>query len=87
MKTIFNSGLYKEISHLLILNSTLNVLVTYPDESEKTELEFLHRIVSGSRSAARLAKDENLLIILGTEMPYSWRGLVFKEEAWKEISF
>lgn len=84
----FRSGLYKEISHLLITNCDLRVLVTYPntDKEAKKELEYLHNIIKGNRQYKSISKQESFLIILGSESGFLWEGYVFKEENWKPIN-
>ena len=43
----FKGGLYQEVSHLLITNSDLKVLVTYPNENITDEFEYIHEIIKG----------------------------------------
>jgi hypothetical protein len=86
----FQSGLYKEVSHLLITNSDLKVLVTYPDNSDedgKIMLENLHKIIKGSKLSKRLSDDESFLIIFGFENGFEWVGYTYKETYWKPIIF
>jgi len=63
-ENIFRSGLFQEVSHLLITRADLRVLVTYPDNEEdlSTELAKLARIVSESDLAK---SDPALLLIIG----------------------
>jgi hypothetical protein len=83
----FNSGLFKEVSHLLLINCDLRVLVTYPpnDYNEEKQLEYLHKIIAGSRQSKSISDDESFLIILGYENGFSWFGYVYKEENWEPI--
>lgn len=81
----FFSGLYQEVSHLLITNCVLRVLVTYPNTGELDELARLHEIISGNRSATLISNLENFLIIFGYKSPYRWEGFVYKSESWKAI--
>ncbi|HIF9108752.1 hypothetical protein [Photobacterium damselae] len=87
----FNSGLYQEVAHLLLLNSDLKVLVTYPydndEELESKELDYLHGVISGNRHANLISDTESFLIIFGygEEMPRKWLGLIFKKDDWKPI--
>ncbi len=83
----FNSGLYKEVAHLLITNCDLKVLVTYyPQGDYETELDYLHSIIKGSRQSKTLSDNENFLLIIGAESDFSWDGYVYKEDAWKLLN-
>jgi hypothetical protein len=88
----FNSGLFQEVSHLLILNSDIKVLVTYPDGdgngNAKAELAFLHRVIKGNRLSKEISDNESFLIIFGYKENYKWKGFVFKEGDgdWGEIN-
>jgi hypothetical protein len=86
----FKSGLYKEVSHLLLTNSDLKVLVTYPsfevhEEQTFTEMKYLHNIIKGSSSQKELSDQESFLLIFGSEAGFVWDAFVFKEEEWKRI--
>ena len=78
------SGLYQEVSHLLITNCELKVLVSYPNESEE-ELPYLHEIIKGTRHSKELSEKENFLIIFGYENNFEWEGFVYKENNWEKI--
>ena len=80
-----NSGLHHEVSHLLITNCDLKVLVTYPNDDAKKHLDDLHRIIQGNRQSQTLSDDESFLIILGYEGDFSWDGYSFKQSAWKKL--
>ncbi len=82
----FSSGLFQEISHLLITTCDLRVLVTYPNQDTTAELAYLHSIISGNRSAATFSQDESILIIFGYETGFEWKGLVYKLDSWKAIT-
>jgi hypothetical protein len=82
----FDSGLYKEVSHLLLINSDLKVLVTYyPQGDHEPQLEYLHKIIKGGRQSKSLSDDEGFLLILAAENGFLWEGFVYKEDGWKEI--
>ncbi len=83
----FNSGLFKEVSHLLITSCHLRVLVTYPngDAIENKELEYLHLIIKGSNKSSEISQNENFLLIFGYENRFEWIGYIFKEEGWIKI--
>lgn len=81
----FNSGLYQEVSHLLITNCDLKVLVTYPIDDGQSELEYLHTIIKGNRQSKAISDEESFLIIFGSEGDFGWEGFVYKEDNWKEI--
>lgn len=83
----FNKKLYEEISHLLITNCELRVLVTYPNKDDYSlDLKRLHEIVRGSRISKTISDEESLLLIFGFENGFAWEGYVYKEEGWKLIS-
>lgn len=81
----FNSGLFQEASHLLIINCELRVLVSYPNKRRDDELKYLHEVINGSRNSEDISAKENFLIIFGYGDTFRWEGLVFKKEGWKVI--
>jgi hypothetical protein len=81
----FKSGLYQEVSHLLITNCDLKVLVTYPNGDNKNELNYLHNIISGNRQSKKISDDESFIIIFGYEIDFSWEGYVYKLDKWNKI--
>ena len=81
----FKSGIYQELSHLLITNSELKVLVTYPDDTPIKELEYFHKIIKGTRHSKDISDKENLLLIFGYENNFEWEGFIYKENDWKSI--
>ncbi|WP_445956234.1 hypothetical protein [Yeosuana sp.] len=82
----FKSGIYQELSHLLITNCELKVLVTYPDDTPIQELKHLHKIVKETRHSKEISDKENLLIIFGYENNFEWQGFIYKESEWKSIN-
>jgi len=81
-----NSGIFKEVSHLLILDPELRVLVTYPISGiEEREWEYSHSIISGSRNADSISDQENFLVIFGGESGFVWEGYVYKKNGWKKL--
>jgi len=81
----FKSGLYQEVSHLLLINSDLKVLVTYPNSDTTREMNYLHSIIRGTSVQKRLSDDESFLIIFGYETDFKWEAFVYKEDRWKQI--
>lgn len=81
----FRSGLYQEVSHLLLTNADLKVLVTYPNEDTTNELKYLHEIISGNRQSKSISEEENFLLIFGYETGFEWDGFVYKQDDWKQI--
>lgn len=81
-ENIFRSGLYQEVSHLLITRADLRVLVSYPDnESDlSTELENLAVIISNSGLAS---SDPAFLFIVGERINSNtdilWRAYTYQE--------
>jgi hypothetical protein len=84
-ENFFNSGLFQEVSHLLILNTGLKVLVTYPNGETTAEMNYLHGIISGVHNSEQLSNEESFLLVFGYENNYEWEGFVFKKEGWKEL--
>jgi hypothetical protein len=83
----FYSGLYQEISHLIILNSPLKVLVTYPDNIEhgEKELEYFTEIIKGNRNELQFSEKEEILVIYGFREDFSWHGYIYKSEGWLKL--
>lgn len=81
----FNSGLYKEVSRLLITNCDLRVLVTYPNDDGLNKLNDLHGIIEGNRQSKQISDEESLLIIFGRDTDFVWEGYVYKEDKWKKL--
>lgn len=81
----FNSGLYKEVSHLLITNCELKVLVTYPNGETETQLKYLHQVISANKHKDQISSSENFLMIFGYESNFEWEGYIYKTEGWKRI--
>lgn len=81
----FKSGLYQEVSHLIITQCDLRVLVTYPDEDVTNELNYLHEIISGNRQARSVSDEESFLLIFGYETGFEWEGFIYKIDNWKQI--
>ncbi|MBN8461165.1 MAG: hypothetical protein J0M04_25355 [Verrucomicrobia bacterium] len=81
------SGLYKEVSHLLLMNAGLKVLVTYPIGGvDDPEIENVRSVIQGSRHQAEVAKDRSFLLILGYETGFAWEGFVYgKDGGWERI--
>ncbi|MEZ8609934.1 hypothetical protein AB6D06_22450 [Vibrio sp. 10N.239.311.G01] len=84
----FKSGLFQEVSHLLLINSQLKVVVSYPpcEESEKVELEYLHRIINSSPISKELSDKKGFLFIMGHADPYKWVAWIYHQSAWQKIA-
>lgn len=81
----FKSGLFQEVSHLLLTNCELRVLVSYPNGDYKPELDYLHKIIKSSSQEELISQKENFLIILGSETNFQWQAFYYKTADWKEI--
>jgi len=82
----YRSPLYTEVSHLLIANADLRVLVTYPyDGIEDSEFGPVYSLIRESRHSKEISEKENFLLIFGYPTPFEWEGFVFKEEKWKRL--
>jgi hypothetical protein len=86
----FNSGLFREISHLLITNCDLRVLVTYPSYTDElnNQLKYLHTVISGTYSASEVAEKKTLLIIIGWDCKdyISWYGFIYCQNKWQLLT-
>jgi len=84
----FNSGLFKEVSHLLIIDCDLRVLVTYPtsDTALIAQLDGLRSMVNGSDRAQVISESGSLLIIAGSRRSgVDWHGYVFARDKWIDL--
>ena len=88
-ENFFLSGLFQELSHLLVTDCDLRVLVSYPDnESElNSQLQYLHSIVAGSDRASTIAASQSLLFIVGWRdaTKIEWWGYVYEPTNWRRI--
>ena len=83
----FYSGLYQEISHLIITNCELKVLVTYPNDEEEgfEELKYFSEIIQGNRKEKEFSDNEEILVIFGYENDFQWEGYIYKTNEWKKL--
>lgn len=87
----YDSGLFKEIGHLMILDADLRVLVTYPgrEENIQPELQYLHRVISESERSTDFDRDRSFLIIAGyrdtDNQTFRWTGDVFSQHSWLRL--
>lgn len=87
----FNKNLFQEVSHLLIIQSELKVIVTYPqddiDFSNQTTsvMQYLHDIIKGTRQQSSLSENESFLMIFGYESNFVWEAYVYKTCNWKKL--
>ena len=90
-ENFFLSGLFQELSHLLIIDCDLRVLVSYPDNENElsSQLKYLHSIVAGSDRAGAIAASHSLLFIVGwrntTKGTIEWWGYVYEQPAWRRF--
>jgi hypothetical protein len=87
----FNSGLFQEVSHLLITDCDLRVVVTYPSNSEEldTQLMYLHRIIAGTDRSENIANNGAFLFIAGWRdaagAKINWSGFIYGLTRWCQI--
>lgn len=86
----FFSGLYQEVSHLLITNCDLRVLVTYcPDYDSQIddELGRLHGLISGVKGFQEISDNGSFLIVMGwrEEKVVEWYGWIYRKEKWESL--
>lgn len=86
-ENVFNSGLFQEVCHLLQINCDLKVLVAYPpnEVDEKAELDYLHKIISKSRSKNSLSENKSFLVIMGHNDLSKWKGWIYQSMKWEQI--
>ncbi len=77
-----DAGLYQEVSHLLITNSDLRILVTYPNRDPEEQLTYLHGITASTELSDDIAERQNFLIILGYQEGFRRQGRVFNLKNW-----
>ncbi len=84
----FSSGLFQEVSHLLLINCDLKVLVSYPKSHlrSRKELKILHNLIKSSRQSEKINDLNNFLIILNYEDTLVWEGLIFKTNGWEKLT-
>jgi hypothetical protein len=85
----FNSGLFQEVSHLLITDCDLRVLVSYPnrDDELKQQLIYLHEIIKGSDRSNQISETASFLFIvdMGTFPSFDWWGYIYKNDDWQKL--
>lgn len=83
----FNHNLYQELSHLLLINCDLRVIVSYPNNYDQTDVrEHLLRIIS--TDPALKIENESVLLIFGVRGKASdiyWEGYKYKDRKWEII--
>lgn len=83
----FKSGLYKETSHLLLLNCELRVLVSYPDDDSVGMRESLHSVIKACRVSDQVSEEGSFLAIFGYQVDSNleWEGFVYRDGDWEQI--
>lgn len=87
----FGSGLFQEVSHLLITDCDLRVVVTYPDSRDRLdrELQYLHAIIAGTDRANQIAETGAFLFIAGwrdvEKGAIEWWGYVYEPTVWRRL--
>jgi hypothetical protein len=81
----FNWGLFAEVSHLLITNCDVKVLVSYPNGDRDEKLPWLHEMIKRHPDEAKLSDGEGFLLILGYGRGKHWEGWVYKSDHWKRL--
>ncbi|MDX1955490.1 MAG: hypothetical protein SFU20_08120 [Chitinophagaceae bacterium] len=85
-----NSGLFQEVSHLMITDCNLGVLVTYPNTEDeiKREIKILHKLISDSLFGKRTIRHKNILLIFGWQMPEKliWFACSYEANDWEMLN-
>lgn len=85
------SGLFQEVSHLIITDCDLRVVVSYPGNANEltAELEYLHRVVTGSDRSSAISESGSLLFIVGWRDPTAgtidWWGYIYRISGWERL--
>lgn len=86
----FNSGLFQEVSHLLITDCDLRVLVSYHPENDSVfdyQKKYLHQIIKGSDRSNQISEASSFLFIIenGTPASFAWEAYLFKWDHWHRL--
>lgn len=86
----FNSGLFQEVSHLLITDCDLRVVVSYPGNPDelRNQLEYLRTVIAGSDRSKQIADSGAFLFIAGwrdVQTAISWHGYIFEDIQWRKL--
>jgi hypothetical protein len=88
----FESGLFQEVSHLLITDCDLRVVVSYPGSREELDrqLGYLHNVITGSDRSAQIAEAGAFLFISGwrsaEKNTIDWSGHIYQAANWRGLS-
>lgn len=85
-ENVFNTKLYQEVAHLLIVDCDLKVLVTYPNGDPVPQMNHLHDLIKGTSKQKEISDSASFLIILGYESEFEWEAYVYKEDDLKLTS-
>ncbi|MFW6225219.1 MAG: hypothetical protein ACOC4B_03040 [Bacteroidota bacterium] len=83
----FNIKLYQEVSHLLITDCDLKVLITYPNSINQRDqiIDSLYEIVKKSKRCKEISDKASFIIINGYNEGSIWDGYIFREDKWEII--
>lgn len=87
----FYSDLFQEVSHLLITDCDLRVVVSYPGNRDdlENELKHLHSIIADTDRSAHIAATESFLFIAGwrhvEQGTIEWWGYVYEQTQWRRL--
>jgi hypothetical protein len=87
----FDSGLFQELSHLLITDCDLRVLVSYPDNEGDLnyQKEYLRSIIAGIDRSDQIEKSGAFLFIVGwhddVKKTIEWWGHVYERTQWRKL--
>lgn len=85
----FNSGLFQEVSHLLITDCDLRVLVSYPESESDLDYQkrYLHEIINGTDRSKQISEAASFLFIVeaGTPDTFAWDAYLFRSDDWQSL--
>ena len=87
-ENFFNSGLFTEVSHLLITDCDLRVLVSYPESEDDLDyqLKYLHEIIAGTDRSKQISEASSFLFIVDTVgKRLEWQAYVYRSDAWQSL--
>ena len=89
----FGSKLFEEVSHLMLVDADLRVLITYSPERVSTlkrHMDVLHSVVAASDKQHLFSCEGSLLAIVGwrnfVEDRVYWRPDVYESSGWQSLS-
>jgi len=88
----FGGKLFEEVSHLMLIDADLRVLITYSPERDSTlkrHMDILHSVVAASDKQHIISDERSLLTIVGwrnfAEDRIYWRPYIYDSSGWQTL--